>query len=611
MKKSFRNILLSAAIGALSLGAFAIELPIKRINGRDYYYYSVQRNESLMDISQKLGITRDDILRTNPAASDGIRMGMTLYLPVNEFAGTFSDGGNDSAESGDAGQPLRYKVQKNETLFGIAYRFGVTPDQIAALNPSANSGVKAGDILLIPSSETDVNIASHAASPIVEPVKPPVEKDETPVTYPDTIERRLRPVNPPVVVVPDTVSTEEAADTDTVTPVTYPDSERRLRPVNPSIVEIEVDDVEIPESSIALLLPLMLEEEQPGRQARSATDFAKGFMLGVNKLCRMESPVKINVYDTKGSADEIASIMAKDDVKNADVVIAPEDHASFEAVVKGVSGLESYVFNLCAIQDTSYVDNPQILQAYIPAQLMYAKAAEAALSDFEGYTPVFLASKGGRGEKLPFTNYLRERYAGEGVEPIELAYEGMLSVADLSNLDRTGRYVFIPASGSLGEFNKFARALLSIRDEFVSPSDVALFGYPDWTAFRGDAAENLHRLGAEIYSRFYCDEQDSAVKSFVDEFEKEYGSEPMEQVPSQAMLGYDIARYMLDCINSNDSEFVPAGQPMFRGLQSAFLFDNSMGNDSDDKATRLDGLVNQSLYIVKFLSGNSVSVKVL
>ena len=92
MKKSFRNILFGAALGAVSLGAFAIELPVKRVNGTDYYYYTVQRNESLMDVAQKLGITRDDILRTNPAASDGIRMGMTIYLPVREFSSVFSDG---------------------------------------------------------------------------------------------------------------------------------------------------------------------------------------------------------------------------------------------------------------------------------------------------------------------------------------------------------------------------------------------------------------------------------------------------------------------------------------------------------------------------------------
>ncbi|MBJ2187779.1 MAG: LysM peptidoglycan-binding domain-containing protein [Muribaculaceae bacterium] len=610
MKKSFRNILFGAALGAVSLGAFAIELPVKRVNGTDYYYYTVQRNESLMDVAQKLGITRDDILRTNPAASDGIRMGMTIYLPVREFSSVFSDGEEAHTESTG---PLHYKVQRNETLFGIAYRFGVTPDQIAALNPSANAGVKAGDILLIPASEEDANVASHAAAPVEQPaiqVEEPaqeVEEPVAPVTPPDT-ERRLRPVNPPIVTIDNTGDTTEMAE---VAPVVYPDEERRLRPVNPPIVEITPEYIDSVETVVAVLLPLMLDEEQPGRQARSATDFTRGFLLGAKSLNNGDSPVKIQFHDTKGSVGEIASIMAKDDVKDADVIIAPEDHASFEAALIGAAGLDAYVMNLCAVQDTSYIDNPQILQTYIPAQLMYAKAAEALISDYEGYTPVFLASKGGRGEKVPFTNYLRERYASEGIEPMELVYDGMLNVADVADLDRASRYVFIPASGSLGEFNKFARTLLTLRDEFAVADDVALFGYPDWTTFRGDAAENLHRLNATIYSRFYCDERDEATHRFLEEFEREYGAAPMEQVPSQALLGYDIARYLLTDINANEAEFLPTGQPIFRGLQSSFLFDNSMGNDSDGSITRPDGLVNQCLYIVRFLPGDSVSVKVL
>jgi len=600
MKHSFRNILLGVALSTFSLGAIAIELPVKRINGTDYYYYTVQRNESLMDVAQKLGLTRDDILRTNPAASDGLRMGSTLYLPVSEFANTFS-GMESDTDSAESGRPLRYKVQRHETLFGIAYRFGVTPDQIAALNPDANSGVKAGDILLIPQSQTDANVASHAADPVEKPVNPPAE----PVALPEQAE----PAEQKKVV-------EEPEE---VEPVVYPTDDLRLRPVNPKVTiypnpevvdSAAVDSVEL-ESVVAVLLPLMLDEEQPGRQARSATDFARGFLLGAKSLSQKDSQVKLHVFDTKGSVGEIASIMSKPEVKVADVVIAPEDHSSFEATLIGASGLDAYVMNLCAVQDTSYIDNPQIMQVYIPAQLMYAKAAEAILSDYEGYTPVFLASKGGRGEKLPFTNYLRERYVSEGIEPIELVYEGMLTVADVAEFDRTGRYVFIPASGALGEFNKIARTLLALREEFAIPDNIALFGYPDWTTFRGDAAENLHRLGATIYSRFYCDEHDSATHDFLMEFEKEYGSAPMEQVPSQALLGYDIARYILSVINSNDDEFIPAGQVVFHGLQSSFLFDNSMGNDGDGSVSKPDGLVNQCLYVVKFMPGDSVSVKVL
>lgn len=50
---------------------------------------------------------------------------------------------------------------------------------------------------------------------------------------------------------------------------------------------------------------------------------------------------------------------------------------------------------------------------------------------------MFLIAKSGKTEKLPFTNYLRERFAEAEVQPIDLVFDSMLSSEDLLSLDRT------------------------------------------------------------------------------------------------------------------------------------------------------------------------------
>ncbi|MDE6333832.1 MAG: hypothetical protein K2L77_04200, partial [Muribaculaceae bacterium] len=221
-------------------------------------------------------------------------------------------------------------------------------------------------------------------------------------------------------------------------------------------------------------------------------------------------------------------------------------------------------------------------------------------------------SKGGRVEKQPFTDYVRGLYAEMGVEPLEVEYEGMLTRSDLEHLDVDGRYVFIPGSGSVAEFNKFARALISLRDDFADPASVGLFGYPDWTAFRGEALDNLHRLNATVYSRFFNDESKYDTRMFNAEYERQYRTRPIEEVPSQAQLGYDTARYLITNINNNGGLYTPEDQPLFTGLQSSFLLMSDNEYNTNEKEEIIGAPVNQTLYIVTFRPGvESVDIKVL
>lgn len=598
MKTPLRNIIIAVAIGATSLYLGAFDLPVKRIGGIDYYYYTVERNEKIADVAKKFGVTRDDIIRNNPKAEDGLKYGMELYFPVHEFPEDNESLPGQSSSRAGVDAPTRYKVHKGETLYGIARRFDVTPDDIVALNPHAVSGVKAGQILLIPHSVADVNAAHPASNPPTVPrVIPP---DPEPQVEPE----------------PETTEPQENAMPD-------PD-ERRLRPVNPTIVviadstEAEVDSVpEIEVSTISLMLPLMLNEQGDNKQARLSADFIRGFMLGAKSMSHDSYPCDINVFDTQANPSRIAEILSDSAVIMSNIIIAHEEGPAGATLPEFADRNENYILNLFASHDTTYLVNPHFLQANIPAHLMYEKASQALFSAFDGYTPVFLAAKGGRGEKVPFTTYLQERYSEKGIDPIELVYEGMLTSADIENFDLSKKYVFIPASGSLSEFNKFAHTLVSLRDAVDDQSAIALFGYPDWTTFRGESLELLHSLEAMIYSRFYCDENDVKTRGFIQQFEAAYGSRPLEQVPSQAILGYDTARFILSNIKNNDGDFTPVEVVPYRGIQSTFMFADAASDESDSEDESEDegdieaGYVNTSLYIIRYMPGQLTSVQVL
>lgn len=578
----------AAAAVLAATGAQALDLPVKTINGRQYYYYAVRRGETLLEVARRLGVSRDDIVRYNTSAADALRQGTTLYLPVDEFSRVESPRAAAEAPAAAAGRttrPMAYRVERGETLFGVCHRFGVTTEAVVALNPSADQGIRAGQILTIPAgarldgqvpAETPAEAEAGAEQPVpaavpVTPAPPVATADDEPV-----------PVDP-------------AAES----------GERSLRPVaGPSVaVEPETDTVR---ASVAVMLPLMLGGDAQAKQARSATEFVKGFMLALDEGRTDAWPMDVRIYDTAGRPDTVAALLARPECADFSLIVSPDDAATFSAIVNAPdSPADAWLLNLMAVQDTSYMTDSRVMQYNVPHNVMYAEAAESLMSTFDGYTPVFLIAKGGKSEKLPLTDYLRSQYAELGIEPIDMVFEGMLSAQELESLSPEGRYVFIPASGSLTEFNKFARTLLTYKENAADPAQVALFGYPDWTTFRNDALENLHKLGAVIYSRFYADAGDERVKAFAAKFAETYGAPMLELVPSQAMLGYDTACYIMANIKANRGDFDAEWSEPYRGLQSTFMFTDA---ESDHE---LDGTANSAVYIITFLPGDEVSVQVL
>ena len=124
-------------------------LPQTTVGGHQFYYYDVSSGESIYDIAAKIGITKDDIIKNNPDAADGVENGMRLFFPVNRQDAVVA------AVTASSGQ--RHTVEQGETLYGLAKRYGTTVDAIIAANPDAEKGIKTGQVLTIPDKVATVN----------------------------------------------------------------------------------------------------------------------------------------------------------------------------------------------------------------------------------------------------------------------------------------------------------------------------------------------------------------------------------------------------------------------------------------------------------------------
>lgn len=448
-----------------------------------------------------------------------------------------------------------YKVKKGESLYGIAKALGITVDEIVSANPGAADGVTKNDVLLFP---VDVPEAETVA--------------------------------------------EEPAPADNSAAVPTPE----VAPKRPAV---------------ALLMPFGLKNIEPTRRNRLSLDFYKGFLLAADSLRNRKERIEIIARDTEGLSEaQVAEMVLADTaLTSAAVYVGPDDEAALSNIAAAAVFNRTYVLNVLNIKDTTYVDNPWMLQGNAPQHVMYRLAVDGLMAGFPGYRPVILRSRAGKNEKEGFVTYLTERYRADGTEPLVVEYDTNLLNADLEQLPAAGgeKYVFVPTSGSLAEFNRFAYVLRSYRDRLkalaaeafdtaaengTEPAPYAMaevFGYPDWTAFRGDALDALHRLNATVYSRFFDDFTGFDARRINADFRRWYGAGIIESIPSYGLLGYDSACYLLRNLNVNGGKFDPEYPKSFTGVQSAFDFRR------DGK-----GFVNNSLYIITYQNGGAVNVRI-
>lgn len=629
-----------ALVAGISISLAAVnELPVTTARGVKCYYYDVQPKESIYQLTSKLGVSREQIVRLNPSAADGLKPRMRLYFPVSEFE---SAAGNRHAVYAAAAGVTKHVVKKGETIYGIARQYGMSPDYLAELNPNVADGLKTGDELrIVADAELPGNPqAGSARADKLQPdadgyVRYTIKNGDTlyaianghGVTLESVLEANPN-VNPvgykagevlliPVAApgqsspaAPVTVVSSAASVTAGTT-----GSDVLLTPFDPDADEadasVSVPDAERPQMNVAVMLPFMLNETEQSRTTQLYTEFFKGMLMAADTLRNMEgAQVNFRFYDTASSLDTVQSILRRPEIASIDLVVAPDNHEQLTAIVDAVDS-ETLVFNIFAVKDEGYRSHRNVIQTNIPHDAMYERAIDAFMDKYQGVLPVFLNRNAGLADKDPFVKALKERLTAQGRDFREVNFDNSLSDDDLAAFDPDlTPVVFVPRSGSKTEFARFVRALIAMRERAARPSDVTVFGYPEWITFRGDSFNELCDLDATIYSRFFSSDTDRGIRALKERYKEIYGTEMFEAVPTQGILGYDTGRFIIDGLRQlEETGSFPAE---FNGAQSYLKLGWSGATSVDEQSGELSsdgGLVNEALYIINYHPGGIVEWK--
>jgi len=103
--------------------------------------YTVKSGDNLYNIARKYGVGVSEIVKLNNLSSNNLSIGQELLIPISD------DNSEQSSGSGNV-----YVVQKGDSLYSIARNFGVSVSSITSLNNLVGTNLSVGQRLVIPSS---------------------------------------------------------------------------------------------------------------------------------------------------------------------------------------------------------------------------------------------------------------------------------------------------------------------------------------------------------------------------------------------------------------------------------------------------------------------------
>ena len=106
--------------------------------------HTVRSGDTLYDIARQYDVTVSALRRSNGLSTSRIYPGKVLRIPTPV---------GKSTEDRAAAQPDTYRVQKGDTLYDIARRFGTSISALRRANGLSSSRIYPGDVLRIPTSQ--------------------------------------------------------------------------------------------------------------------------------------------------------------------------------------------------------------------------------------------------------------------------------------------------------------------------------------------------------------------------------------------------------------------------------------------------------------------------
>ena len=506
----------------------------------DYILHKVKRKQTLIKISNLYDVDVNLIKNFNNLSSDKLDKGTSIKIPLIPL----SEGSIKEIPN----QVKYYSVKPKEGKWRIAYKYGITVDQLELINPQIGTFLKVSEKILVPNinldklNVIDENYAYYKVLPkegfyrlkIKLGIDEKIIKSLNPYLITSELKEGM------ILKLPKLIDENENLVKDQILNLTD-FSKKKIALLLPfGLNNINFDSLQIAKSQLNndKLLNLSL-------------DFYLGSSIAIDSITSYGIPVQMNVFDINNSSEaDIYEIINNNDIKNYDLVIGPLTPKAFNYTSKLLKN--EPVLLVSPLSKVNYSNN--VINTITEDDILYERIVSFVESDTTLSKKYIISDS----ENLITSNKLKERFKNatqfystineSGVDTKSLVLDDLDSTfVDKKNI------IFLETKDQ-----GFVSNVTSILNSFVNDSiQISLYTTSSNKAFSGNNISNYNLSNLKFHYPSINKPLDFKLYSnFIKNFSSIYNFIPNKYV----IRGYDLILDLLlrlssDEINFNSSDF--------------------------------------------------------
>lgn len=499
-------------------------VPDRTVDNSEITVHQVVSGETLYSLEQKYGLSHQEMMEANPTLADGLKAGMKLKIPVKSAPQT----------AGPAFDPrlyIKYKVEKGETLFSLANRFGVEVSELKKINPSLLSrSLETGEIILIPNqgqkkNENFLNQSVEIAS--ADPDISPLPSDCNPLPgnmHPNYKVGILLPFYLPEI--PDSLK-------DGLRSSRLVEKLRFSAQVVPNAQDttIVVNGISIDPKAVGFL------------------DFYEGALLAVDSMQRQGMNVEIFTFDASNQ-EMISQMLQMKEFMELNLIIGPVYPELQSSVASFASKNRIPMISPLSSSGNFEQNNSWYFKVNPTRDFQIDQTAGYIAKEFSGKNTFLLQLSGNSNssdnrlaqqcmEKLASTT-------GSGLfHQYNFQNQGVNAIKPL--LDENSENIFVVPTDNEAQVSVTVTNLTALAEHF----NIVLVGTSNLVKLKSIQTENYHRIQLRYLSPYFIDYKKPLVRKFVEKYRDIFSAEPSPF----SFQGFDVSFYFLSALNRFGKDF--------------------------------------------------------
>lgn len=562
---------------------------VKELTG--YKQHRVKRKQTLYSIAKSYNVTTDEIKKANTFLyAEPLRKGTKIRIPLYKTKQVLEEVNAPLEVAKD------YIVLPKEGKWRVAYKFGITVDELEALNPELAEVLKVGDTIKVPNIDrtTEKTVEDNYSYYEVQPkegyyrlkVKLGLTQDQLEALNPELRDSGLKVGM--VLKVPKGVGGDVTGMISGKTLVASDLTKRQFYPG---------------QKHIAVMLPFRLQgvsfdsisgtmnQIQKDNYLNFSLDFHSGVLMALDSLKTLGTRVQVDVYDTENKTSTIGDLIRKHNFEELDAIIGPLTQTGVEYTANVLSRdnipVVSPITKYVKITENTFQSRPaeSLLEA---KSINYFKALDSLTNTILVFDAKTFTSNTKLKTAFPLASHVQSREDKKGKDA------HYILVDDIAEKLKPGRNVVFLETDS----EVFASNVTSILNSLNTGDFQIILATTNMNAaFEGNEVSNQHLSNLNFTFASVSKSYDEDIKNaFVTRYEKMYGVTPNKV----AVRGFDVTMdVVLRLVTSTDLYASVSDAPLTEYVENKFAY----------KKQPIGGFYNDNVYLLRYDDLKIVEIK--